>query len=123
VVCINPPREVLFDRINGRVDEMLAAGWIEEAENLMRTPWQEFIATKGFIGYPELFAWITCGKQPSELPALIASIQKQTRVYAKRQVMFWKRLVNMLNQETDRPQILEFKNHECAESLKGLAPF
>lgn len=120
VVCINPPREILFERINKRVDVMLEQGWIEEAEKLMGTPWQTFTSTKGFIGYPELFTWIKNGKKKEDLPTVIATIQQQTRVYAKRQCMFWRRLATMLQKETPQPRTIEFKNGNCTSEIKKL---
>lgn len=119
-VCINPQRTILFERINQRVKIMLEGGWIEEAEHLIGTPWQAFITTKGFIGYPELFAWVAGGKKKEELPLVIATIQQQTRVYAKRQIMFWKRLTNMLSKEPEQSTVMELDNHIYSKSIQHL---
>lgn len=118
IIWINPDRTLLTERINKRTIEMMHSGWIEEAELIMGTPWEEFITKKGFIGYPEIFSWISRGKNETELPALITTIQLQTRTYAKRQAMFCRRLVNMLEKEAQPLSIIELPSHECTIEIK-----
>lgn len=76
------PREVLFDRINRRVDKMVAEGLIEEAERVWPLRHLNSLNT---VGLKELFAW-KAGEM--DLPTAIERIKKNTRVYAKKQ-MTW----------------------------------
>ena len=79
---IDMPREVLFDRINRRVDKMVAEGLIEEAERVWPLRHLNSLNT---VGLKELFAW-KAGEM--DLPTAIERIKKNTRVYAKKQ-MTW----------------------------------
>ncbi|MDE6234476.1 MAG: tRNA (adenosine(37)-N6)-dimethylallyltransferase MiaA [Muribaculaceae bacterium] len=79
---IDMPREVLFDRINRRVDKMVAEGLIEEAERVWPLRRLNSLNT---VGLKELFAW-KAGEM--DLPTAIERIKKNTRVYAKKQ-MTW----------------------------------
>lgn len=76
------PREILFDRINRRVDKMVAEGLIEEAERVWPLRHLNSLNT---VGLKELFAW-KAGEM--DLPTAIERIKKNTRVYAKKQ-MTW----------------------------------
>ena len=96
IIYIEPEASILKSRICLRTALMINPcaggnlGWIEEAEALVGTEWEEFLKTKNLIGYPEIFDWIKTGKKRDELPTLIEKIQTQTIQYAKRQKTFWK---------------------------------
>ena len=92
VLYLAPALETLYQRINARTLVMInEQGWVDEARSCYHDEaWREFVLTKGFIGYPELFAWIERGEPVDELPAVIAMIQQKTRHYAKRQRTFWR---------------------------------
>lgn len=94
-------RDDLYDRINKRVMQMLDSGWIDEVRGLMNTPWQSFVQTKKFIGYPELIEYL-CENPDADISKnnlkLIAdTIAQKTRNYAKRQETYWKRLEKKLS--------------------------
>ncbi len=94
VVWLERDRSDLYERINNRVIEMIDAGWIEEVRGLLDTPWESFLVRKKFIGYPEVIAYVR-GMMTKE--ALMATIQKKTRHYAKRQMTFWRMLCGKIN--------------------------
>ncbi len=79
------PREELFRRINDRTEEMLAAGWVEEARKVL--PWRHKNALNT-VGYKELFAYFD-GKMTWE--NTVEKIKTNTRRYAKRQLTWFKR--------------------------------
>lgn len=79
------PREVLNQRINQRVDRMVAAGLIQEAKALI--PFQSNNALQT-VGYQELFAHFQ--GEISEATA-IEQIKQHTRQYAKRQMTWFKK--------------------------------
>ena len=112
---INPPKDILVERIEKRTVDMIKKdGWIQEAEQLLSTGWEEFINRKGFIGYPEIFEWIKNGKKESELDLLIQDIVCKTWQYAKRQITFWKPLKKNLllkeNQKKSLCKVIEIKS-------------
>lgn len=79
-------RELLYGRINARVDDMLKRGLIEETERLQAAGVFEANATAAqAIGYKELIGYLE-GKETKE--AAIESLKRATRRYAKRQ-MTW----------------------------------
>lgn len=75
-------RQELFDRINKRVDAMMAGGLLEEARRLYPFRKENALNT---VGYKELFRYLD-GEW--ELPFAIEKIKKNTRDYAKKQ-MTW----------------------------------
>jgi tRNA dimethylallyltransferase len=84
-LAIDLPREVLFDRINRRVDAMVNAGMIEEAQSVYHLRHLNSLNT---VGFKELFAYFD-GEMDRE--TAIARIGKNTRVYAKKQLTWLKR--------------------------------
>ena len=82
---LNRPREVLFDRINRRVDKMMAEGLLEEARSLL--PYRH-LNPLNTVGYKELFDYFD-GK--CTLEQAVTDIKTHTRRYAKRQLTWFKR--------------------------------
>lgn len=83
---LNPDREVLYQKINDRVDKMMEEGLLEEVKNLQEK-YQLSTTSRQAIGYKELFDYLE-GK--TSLDEAIELIKKRTRNYAKRQVTFFK---------------------------------
>lgn len=81
-VAYDYPREMLFDRINRRVDSMMEAGLLNEARQVYPLRHLNSLNT---VGYKELFAYFD-GTMP--LDAAVARIAKNTRVYAKKQLLW-----------------------------------
>ena len=78
-------RAELFDRINRRVDAMIAAGFEEEARRVYPLRHLNSLNT---VGYKELFAMFD---GTMDRHTAIERIKKNTRVYAKKQLTWWKR--------------------------------
>jgi tRNA dimethylallyltransferase len=79
------PREILYDRINERVDEMMRRGLVEEARGLLPYKNRNALQT---VGYRELFDHLE-GK--TDLPTAVELIKQHTRNFAKRQLTWFKR--------------------------------
>lgn len=80
-IGLTTDRDILYDRINKRVDEMVSNGLIDEAINL----YNKNISTKAVmtpIGYKELFSYFDHNISFDEA---INLIKKRSRNYAKRQ--------------------------------------
>ena len=84
-MALNYEREVLFDRINRRVDAMIAAGLEQEAHSVYHLRHLNSLNT---VGYKEMFAYFD-GTMDYE--TAVARIGKNTRVYAKKQLTWYKR--------------------------------
>ena len=103
-IGLTRPREVLYDRINRRVLQMIDEGLVEEVRSL--TQYRDLAALKT-VGYKEIFDWFdyqdglvstegwgptTPGDGPvTSLERAIELIQRNTRHYAKRQLSYWGR--------------------------------
>jgi tRNA dimethylallyltransferase len=79
------PREELYDRINQRVDLMIAGGLVEEVQGLLTFKDNNALQT---VGYCELFDYLA---NKTTLTEAIANIKTNTRRYAKRQMTWFKK--------------------------------
>ena len=84
-ICLDLPREILYQRVNQRVLQMMETGLLEEAKALY--PYRHLPALQT-VGYTELFDYIE-GK--TDLEQAIGYIQQHSRNYAKRQVTWFKK--------------------------------
>ena len=103
-IGLTRPRDVLYDRINRRVIQMIDDGLVEEARSL--TQYRDLAALQT-VGYKEIFDWMdfeaglvstdgwgptTPGDGPvTSLERAVELIQRNTRRYAKRQLSYWGR--------------------------------
>ena len=85
--AINMDREVLYDRINRRVDIMVQNGLIEEVTNLYKK-YKEFPTALQALGYKEIVEYIE-GKISKE--EAIEKIKLESRRYAKRQLTWFRK--------------------------------
>lgn len=79
-------RQILYDRINRRVDEMVENGLIEEAESLWRESGMK--TASNAIGYKELIPYF---ENQMTVEACIDRIKQETRRYAKRQLTWFRK--------------------------------
>lgn len=84
-IGLTRPRDVLYERINRRVEVMMEQGLEEEARSLYQ--WRDLPALQT-VGYRELFDYFD-GTIPLE--EAVRLIQRNTRHYAKRQMTWWGR--------------------------------
>lgn len=82
---IDTPREELYDRINRRVDAMMQAGLLAEAERMF--PLRHLNALRT-VGYQELFAFL---EGHGTLEEAVELIKRNSRRYAKRQLTWFRR--------------------------------
>ncbi len=103
-IGLTRPRDVLYDRINRRVVQMIDEGLVEEVRSLVR---YRDLAALQTVGYKEIFDWLdfeaglvsTEGWTPTSpgdgpvtsLERAVELIQRNTRRYAKRQLSYWGR--------------------------------
>ena len=81
-IGLKDDRELIYNRINNRVDKMIANGLVNEVNDLVQ---HKELNSLNTIGYKEVFDYLE-GK--SDLDNAINEIKKNTRRYAKRQ-MTW----------------------------------
>ena len=84
-VVLNLPREILYDRINKRVDIMMQQGLMKEAQSMLILKDNYALQT---VGYKELFEYF---EGLHSLEKAIELIKQHTRNYAKRQLTWFKK--------------------------------
>ena len=85
---LNPPRDILYDRINQRVDKMVEEGLVREVKDLKNAGLSiENISMQG-IGYKEILEYLD---GEITLDEAVDNIKQNTRHMAKRQVTWFKR--------------------------------
>ena len=89
-IGLNADREIIYNRINQRVDAMIDNGLIEEAKTLYAHKELNALQT---VGYRELFSFFD-GNFTKEFA--ISEIKKNSRRFAKRQLTWFKRDKNIL---------------------------
>ena len=93
VFAINMPREILYDRINRRVDIMLEKGLIEEVKQLYKKYGDELRTSVQGIGYKEVIDYLNGMYSKEEM---IEKIKMETRRYAKRQLTWFRKIPNII---------------------------
>ena len=106
VIGLEAPREVMYHRINQRVDIMMNNGLLLEVANLKEHQQLNALQT---VGYRELFDFID-GK--ISLDEAVEEIKKNTRRFAKRQITWFKRneATKWFSYQTPTKNILSYIN-------------
>lgn len=110
-IFCNRPREELYERINQRVDNMMADGLLDEVRAML--PHRDLQALQT-VGYRELFAHLD---GDMDLTSAVDKIKQHTRNYAKRQVTWfsnqgdWKEI-----SPPDWPEIVAYINRQTTET-------
>ena len=87
VYAIDMDREKLYDRINQRVDIMIAQGLIEEVQELLKK-YTDFPTAMQGLGYKEVVAYLKGDMTKEEM---IETLKQETRRYAKRQLTWFRK--------------------------------
>jgi len=88
-IGITAPREIMYERINLRVDKMLEKGLIDEVKSL--TKYQKLVPLQT-VGYSEIFKYL---EGTWDLDFAIEEIKKNSRRYAKRQETWNRKVENV----------------------------
>jgi tRNA dimethylallyltransferase len=89
VFWLDLPRAELYARIDARVVQMVAAGWVEEARAVRSLPRPLSREAAQALGYPEMFAYLDGRRGLAET---VAAIQARSRHFAKRQLTWFRHL-------------------------------
>jgi tRNA dimethylallyltransferase len=110
IIGLEAEREIMYDRINQRVDLMLNEGLLAEAKALYPNKQLNALQT---VGYRELFDYFDTSIEDDKLlENAIEQIKMNTRRFAKRQMTWFKRTENVswFDFLTDREEILSIIN-------------
>ncbi len=87
VFVINMDRELLYDRINKRVDQMINEGLIEEVKAILKK-YKKFPTAMQGLGYKEVVNYLQGNVSKEEM---VEEVKMETRRYAKRQITWFKK--------------------------------
>jgi len=96
IIGLNAPREIIYDKINIRVDQMYQNGLIEEVEKLLKK-YEENLNAFEAIGYKETIQYLKGRISKQEM---IELVKRKTRNFAKRQLTWYRRFENVQWLET-----------------------
>ena len=115
---LNDYRDKLYERIEQRIDEMVAAGLIEEVEMLRTMGCHRGMVSMQGLGYKEILAYL---EGEISLETAVEILKRDTRHFAKRQLTWFRReqdviWVNKNEFDYDESRILEFMLEHLREN-------
>lgn len=87
-IGLNPAREILFERIHRRVDEQFERGLIDETKKLLSMGYSKDLPSMTSLGYREAMEYIEGKLSLEDVKELL---KRNTRNFAKRQMVWFKR--------------------------------
>ncbi|OWK73488.1 tRNA (adenosine(37)-N6)-dimethylallyltransferase MiaA [Flavobacteriaceae bacterium JJC] len=88
-IGIEAPREIIYERINQRVDKMMDEGLVDEVKSLI--PYRNNLSLQT-VGYAELFRFFD---EEWTLDFAVEEIKKNSRRFAKRQLTWYRKETNI----------------------------
>lgn len=112
---LNAPRELLYERIDRRVDEMMENGLMEEVQKLKDMGCRRDMTSMQGLGYKEILSFLE-GEVPLEEAVRI--LKRDTRHFAKRQLTWFRRESDVIWVDKDKfsfdeEKILEYMLSVC----------
>jgi len=109
-IGLNADRALIYDRINKRVDIMIANGLIDEAKAIL--PFKDLNALNT-VGYKELFRYFN---KESSLEDAISEIKMNTRRFAKRQLTWFRKDqdIKWFDYKSDAEDVISYIKTKCS---------
>jgi len=108
MIGLSMDRDVLYQRINERVDKMIEAGLVEEVRLLLDRGYQPGLTSMQGLGYKELVPYLY---GEITLEQAINDIKQRTRHFAKRQLSWFRRMTEIqwfdMTDPEERPRVSE----------------
>ncbi len=116
LIGLTMDRQVLYERINKRVDIMIQNGLVDEVNKLVNLGYADSIISMQGIGYKEILEFL---RNNITLEQAIENIKQGTRRYAKRQITWFKRITGIRWFNIDNSGNNTNVFNEIFEYLKG----
>lgn len=113
-IGLNPPRNLLYDNINIRVEQMMNSGW--EQELLHLELWVGYLRKKKVVGYNDLIEYLYDKKIKRQ--EAIERVKQHHRNYAKRQMTWFRKVDGIIWFNPLAEGFLSKVNEICDEYLK-----
>jgi len=112
VIGLHYPRDILYDRINRRVDKMLESGLVEETKTILELGYSKDLQALQTVGYRQVIEYLDGNLSREQM---VRDIKTKTRRYAKRQLTWFRRwpFINWLNAH-------EMTNTQLTDSVKQM---
>lgn len=91
-ICLTMQRDILYARIDERVDQMLEAGLVEEVRSLLASGYTKQLVSMQGLGYKEIISYL---HGECELEEAVALLKRSTRRFAKRQLSWFRRMEHL----------------------------
>ncbi|MEA3500079.1 MAG: tRNA (adenosine(37)-N6)-dimethylallyltransferase MiaA [Candidatus Marinimicrobia bacterium] len=88
MIGLKCPRNILYERINNRVDKMIENGLVEEVQTILDMGYDTKLNSLNTVGYKEIVKYFN---KEYSLSKAITEIKKKTRNYAKRQLTWFRK--------------------------------
>ena len=117
IIVLNRDREVLYQRINKRVDIMLENGLLDEVKELLKMGYTKDMIPMQGIGYKEMIKYLDGEYTYDEA---IEIIKRDSRRYAKRQLTWFKRYQDAKWFDLDKYQDIEILKEDIINHIEKL---
>ena len=117
IIVLNRDREVLYQRINKRVDIMLENGLLDEVKKLLEMGYTKDMISMQGIGYKEMIKYLDGEYTYDEA---IEIIKRDSRRYAKRQLTWFKRYQDAKWFDLDKYQDIEILKEDIINHIEKL---
>lgn len=87
VIGLTRPRDILYARIDQRIDEMIASGFVEEVRQLVARGYGRGLPSMSSLGYPEILSYLE-GEFPLE--EAVAAMKRETRRFIRHQANWFR---------------------------------
>lgn len=113
LIGLEADREIIYNRINKRVDMMLEAGLLEEAKRVVK---YKNLNSLNTVGYKELFSFF---EGEIDYEEAVRLIKRNTRRFAKRQLTWYRKdsRVQWFDYETPQKEIIQYINHKIQSEI------
>ena len=117
IIVLNRDREVLYQRINKRVDIMLENGLLDEVKELLKMGYTKDMISMQGIGYKEMIKYLDGEYTYDEA---VEIIKRDSRRYAKRQITWFKRYQEAKWFDLDKYQDIEILKEDIINHIEKL---
>lgn len=121
---LNTERSILYERIEARVDQMMADGLVDEVRRLRAMGCTRELVSMQGLGYKEILDYL---EGRTGLEEAVSTIKRDTRHFAKRQLTWFRRerdvrWLDLPRFDNDREKVLEYILGEIRAVCPGLCP-
>ncbi len=120
LLCLNMDRQLLYKRIESRVDQMVQLGLIDEVNHLLKQGYSPQLTSMQGLGYKEIVSYL---QGACTLQEAVDALKLNTRRFAKRQLSWFRHMGDVhwidVTEQASKDEALEFMNPIISQKLGG----